>query len=184
MAKRDQAQPYKENQIFNSSFQGKSSSHILRANTETEQRRKPLASVRAPEFQNCFSKTFHLLGKSVPRFMVSLGVIHNFKVEPDPTLTQNNDMLCFVWSQHQIYQLLLNIVTQGNPHLHFLSNWKKYYSISIFTLFLLETSHQAIIAALGNMCKETMLFNIRIANFLPGQKNTTLWAAYISRNTR
>lgn len=119
------AQPYKGNQIFNSSFQDKSSSHALGANTETEQRRKPLASVRAPGFQNCFNKSLHLLGKSVPRFMVSLGVIHFFKVEPDPSLTRNNDIFCFVWSQHHRYQLLLNIVTQGNPHLHFVSNFKK-----------------------------------------------------------
>lgn len=158
--------------------------HTHLGQTQRQQRRKPLASVRAPGFQNCFNKSLHLLGKSVPRFMVSLGVIHNFKVEPDPSLTRNNDIFCFVWSQHHRYQLLLNIVTQGNPHLHFVYNLKKilfHQHLHIVSAGGFPSRHHCCI---GQHVQRDNVIQYTHSNLLLGQKKSTLWAAYISRNTR
>lgn len=76
MAKRDQAQPYKENQIFNSSFQDKSSSHALGADTETAKKettgicegtRVSELLQQKPPLARQISSTIHGLPRSDPQ---------------------------------------------------------------------------------------------------------------------
>lgn len=73
---RDQAQPYKENQIFNSSFQDKSSSHALGANTETAKKettgicegtRVSELLQQKPPLARQISSTIHGLPRSDPQ---------------------------------------------------------------------------------------------------------------------